>query len=160
MPRLLESVPSTRLLIVGDGPSRPQLEATAHRLGIAAFAHFTGYLRDVASAYAAMDVFVLPSRYEGMPMALIETMAMGIPVVGTRVQGIADLIEDETTGLLVPHGDPQALASAVLRLLSDAALRERIRWNARSVVRRDHTRERMAARFEALYAELCAERAD
>ena len=158
MPRLLDDEPSTRLLIVGDGPLKPHLEETSRRLGIAAAVDFTGYLSDVASAYAAMDVFVLPSRYEGMPIALLEVMAMGIPVVGTRVDGIADLIEDAGTGLLVPYGDPQALSSAVLRLLSDAALRERICSNARFVVRRDHIRDRMAARFEALYAELCADR--
>jgi glycosyltransferase involved in cell wall biosynthesis len=105
-----------------------------------------------------MDVFVLPSRYEGMPIALMEVMAMGVPVVGTRVEGIVDLIEDAGNGLLVPYGNPEALASAVLQLLSDAALRERIRGNARLVVRRDHTRDRMAARVEALYSELCADR--
>jgi glycosyltransferase involved in cell wall biosynthesis len=119
---------------------------------------FTGILPDVANEYAGFDVFVLPSTHEGMPIALLEAMAMGVPVVGTRVPGITELIEHERTGLCVPHGDPKALADAVLRLLADDALAGRLSIAARERVRHGYTRDAAARRIEELYADLCAAR--
>ena len=81
---------------------------------------FVGYQEDVVSAYAAMDVFVLPSRDEGFGLVFLEAMAVGVPVVGTRVIGSEEAVEDGVTGLLVPYADPAALAHAVRRLLGDA----------------------------------------
>ena len=89
-------------------------------------------------------------------MCLLEVMAMGIPVVGTRVPGISDLVEDGCTGLAVPHGDPRALAAAVLRLLSDRPLRDRLRATARQRIERMYMRNAVAERIEALYADLCS----
>ncbi|HEX5386428.1 MAG TPA: glycosyltransferase [Gemmatimonadales bacterium] len=153
-PALLRAEPSTRILIVGDGPLRSQLVAQAHRLGIAGAVTFAGYQGDTVSAYAAMDVFVLPSRDEGFGLVFLEAMAMGVPVVGTRVVGSQDAVEDGVTGLLVPFGDPAALAGAVLRLFADEQLRHRLCATASARVRRDHSRERPVKEIESLYREL------
>jgi len=158
-PRLLADDPGTRLLIVGDGPLRPALERRARQLGIGDAVTFTGHQTDVVPAYSAMDVFVLPSRYEGFGIVFLEAMALGVPVVGTRVVGSEDAVVDGVTGLLVPSGDAPALASAVLRLFSDCGLRERLRVEAARKVVRDHTREDMAARTESFYHELLDARA-
>jgi glycosyltransferase involved in cell wall biosynthesis len=158
-PRLLADDPGTRVLIVGDGPLRPALERQARRLGVDGAVVFAGHQADVVPAYAAMDVFVLPSRYEGFGIVFVEAMALGVPVVGTRVVGSEDAVVDGVTGLLVPHGDPQALAVAVLRLFSDRGLREKIRAEAARKVARDHSREAMAVDTESFYRELLRARA-
>jgi glycosyltransferase involved in cell wall biosynthesis len=158
-PRLLADDPGTRVLIVGDGPLRPALERQARRLGVDGAVAFAGHQADVVPAYAAMDVFVLPSRYEGFGIVFVEAMALGVPVVGTRVVGIEDAVVDGVTGLLVPHGDAQALATAVLRLFSDCGLRETIRAEATAKVAQDHSRESMAVSTESFYRELLSARA-
>ncbi len=158
-PRLLADDAGTRVLIVGDGPLRAALERHARRLGIDDAVTFAGHQADVVPAYAAMDVFVLPSSYEGFGIVFVEAMASGVPVVGTRVVGSEEAVEDGVTGLLVPPGDAAALGSAVIRLTSDAALRARLQAAATSKVLRDHTRERMAASTESFYRELTQARA-
>ncbi len=158
-PRLLAEDPGTRLLIVGDGPLRPSLERQARRLGVEHAVAFAGHQADVVPAYSAMDVFVLPSRYEGFGIVFLEAMAIGVPAVGTRVVGSEDAVADGVTGLLVPYGDAPALAAAVIRLLSDCGLRERVRGEAARKVARDHGREAMALRTESFYRELLDARA-
>jgi glycosyltransferase involved in cell wall biosynthesis len=157
-PRLLADDPTIRVLIVGDGPLRETLEQQACRLGIAHAVSFAGYQEDVVSAYQAMDVFVLPSRDEGYGVVFLEAMAMGVPVVGTRVIGSEDAVEDRVTGLLVPHGDAPALAEAVRRILGDPALANRLRDAASDRVRRGFSRERWTSQVERLYRELAAGR--
>ena len=158
-PRLLAEEPGTRLLVVGDGPLRPSLERRARRLGVEHAVTFAGHQADVVPAYSAMDVFVLPSRYEGFGIVFLEAMAIGVPVVGTRVVGSEDAVTDSVTGLLVPYGDAPAVAAAVLRLFNDCSLRERVRSEAARKVARDHAREDMAVRTESFYRELLDGRA-
>jgi glycosyltransferase involved in cell wall biosynthesis len=158
-PRLLAAEPSTRIIVVGDGPLMPELKAQAGELGIGQSVSFLGYSGDLVSIYSALDVFVLPSRYEGFPIALLEAMAMGIPVVATNILGNTDAVEDARNGLLVPYDSPQELASAILQLLSDDRLRNALRENARNRVRECYTREKFVARVESLYARLCPESA-
>ena len=153
-PALLQADPRTRVLIVGDGPLRSALEAQAHALGIADAVTFAGYQEDVASAYAAMDVFVLPSRDEGFGLVFLEAMAIVVPVVGTRVIGSEDAVDDGVTGLLVSYADDQALASAVRRLLTEPGLAPRLRRTASERVRRLYSRDRFAAQVETIYREL------
>ena len=156
MPFVLRVRPAARLLIVGDGPLRSELEEQCRHLNLTETVTFAGFSHDVAAAYAAIDIFVLPSRHEGLPISLLEVMAMGIPVVGTRVPGISELIEDERTGLTVPYGEPKALASAVLRLLSDQTLCDRLTRAARERVEHGYARSAVAERIENLYTDLCA----
>ena len=153
-PALLKAHPGLRVLIVGDGPLRADLEAQAARLGVAGAIRFAGYQEDVVSAYAAMDVFVLPSRDEGFGLVFLEAMAVGVPVVGTRVIGSEDAVEDGVTGLLVPYADPAALAGAVRGILASPDLARRLRDTAAERVRRVYTREQCALRVEELYREL------
>lgn len=157
-PALLQDDPATRVLVVGDGPLRGALEAQAHELGIAHAVEFAGYQEDVVSAYAAMDVFVLPSRDEGFGLVFLEAMAMGVPVIGTRVIGSEDAVEDGATGLLVPYADPPALARAVRRLFDDAELRRRLRDTAAERVQRTASREQFAAQVETVYRGLMQSR--
>jgi glycosyltransferase involved in cell wall biosynthesis len=157
-PALLQADPATRVLVVGDGPLRQALEAQARRLGIADAVEFAGYQEDVVSAYAAMDVFVLPSRDEGFGLVFLEAMAVGVPVVGTRVIGSEDAVEDGVTGLLVPYADAPALGQAIGRLLGDAVLASRLRDTAAERVRRVSSREQFAARMEDLYRGLIQNR--
>ncbi|WP_042692489.1 glycosyltransferase family 4 protein [Azospirillum sp. B506] len=129
----LASLPSgTRgriaLTIVGDGPARPELEAQAARLGLSERVAFRGWLgRDeLPAAYRAADVFVFPSRDEGMPNVVLEAMAAGLPVVATRIAGNRDLVVEEETGLMLDADDTPALAAALTRLAEDPALRRRL----------------------------------
>jgi glycosyltransferase involved in cell wall biosynthesis len=131
---LMPRIPSLHVLIVGDGDLRPSLERLAQTLGIAPRVRFAGFRRDIPAVLQAMDVAVLPSRFEGMGRAVIEAQAAGCPVVASRVGGIPDVIEHERTGLLVPPGDAAALAQAVERLHRDGALRERLRRAAQQAV--------------------------
>jgi glycosyltransferase involved in cell wall biosynthesis len=158
-PALLQADPDTRVLIVGDGPLRADLETQAARLGVAHAIRFAGYQEDVVSAYAAMDVFVLPSRDEGFGLVFLEAMAMGVPVVGTRVIGSEDAVDDGVTGLLVPYANPAALAAAIRSILESPELASRLRETASDRVRRVYSREQCAAQVEALYRELLDGRA-
>ncbi|HET7468173.1 MAG TPA: glycosyltransferase [Gemmatimonadales bacterium] len=158
-PALVAAHPNLRVLIVGDGPLRAELEARAARLGVAHAVRFAGYQEDVVSAYAAMDVFVLPSRDEGFGLVFLEAMAIGVPVVGTRVIGSEDAVDDGVTGLLVPYADPSALTGAVRGILESPDLARRLRDTASERVRRVYSREQFAARVEELYRELLATRA-
>lgn len=160
-PILLEAIPSllaedsqTRVLFVGDGPRRSALERQARRLGIAEAVSFVGYQSDVTTCYAAMDVFVLPSRHEGFGTVFMEAMAMGVPVVASRVFGSVDAVRDGVTGILVPFGDPVALASAISRLHSEPQLRQTLVINAKEWVRRECSLDAMVAKTEALYMKL------
>ena len=121
-----------RLDLVGDGPRVEKLKEQAAGLGIADKVHFLGWLgrAELPKAYQQANLFVYPSRHEGMPNAVLEAMASGLPVLATRIAGNEELVTEET-GLLVPPEDPAALQSALKKLLSDAALRQRVGGAAR-----------------------------
>jgi glycosyltransferase involved in cell wall biosynthesis len=114
--RILQSGRPVELLIVGDGPLGSQLLSTAVELGIDDACHFIGPRSDVFDLIAAMDIFVLPSLNEGIPMALLEAMTLGTPVVAASVGGIPEVIQHRINGLLVPAGDDGGLADACLEL--------------------------------------------
>lgn len=107
------------LLLAGDGPLHPELARQIEQLELQARVHLLGARDDVPSLLEAADVFVFPSRTEGLPNALLEAMAAGCPIVTTDAPGCRDLIEHERTGLVVPYGDTKALATAIRRLLRD-----------------------------------------
>jgi glycosyltransferase involved in cell wall biosynthesis len=114
--RILQSGKPAKFLIVGDGPLGSQLLSTAAELGIDDACHLIGPRSDVFDLIAAMDIFVLPSLNEGIPMALLEAMTLGTPVVAAAVGGIPEVIQHRVNGLLVPSGDDQGLADACLEL--------------------------------------------
>jgi glycosyltransferase involved in cell wall biosynthesis len=104
---------------VGDGPLRSHLEKLSQELGLASKVIFSGEQRDVGPYLSTFDVFALSSNTEGLSLSICEAMALGKPVVATDVGGNQELVEDGRTGLLVPIGDAQGLAEAIIRLLQD-----------------------------------------
>jgi glycosyltransferase involved in cell wall biosynthesis len=131
---LLEALPAlpgdARLLLVGHGERESDLRAQAERLGVTPRVHFAGWRDDVPACHAAMDVFVLSSRWEGLAYSLLEAMAAGLPCVSTDVNGSREALLDDDSlppaGLVVPREDPPALAAALRTLLEDEGLRARL----------------------------------
>jgi glycosyltransferase involved in cell wall biosynthesis len=148
--------PDVVLLIVGDGELRDDLQQRAARLG--SRVRFLGWRRDLATIYGASDVFVLTSRNEGTPVALIEAMASALPTVSTEVGGVADVVTDETMGLLVPSGDASALGAAIVRLLSSPEVRREMGARARASVAARYDLGRLLADIDALYRDLLRSR--
>jgi len=146
--------PQTRFLIVGDGHLRPRLEAQAADLGLAGRIIFTGWRSNVPELVAAMDVFVMPSLFEGGPTTVLEAMAMRKPVVATNVGMVPEVIEHGRTGLVVPPGDAPALAAGVMQLLSDDDARCRMAEAARAHALQDFSIDRMVERYLATFAEV------
>jgi glycosyltransferase involved in cell wall biosynthesis len=142
------------LLVAGTGEEADALEADARTRGLSGRVHFLGARRDVGNLLAAMDVFVLPSLWEGLPLAMVLAMGAGLPVVASRVAGIPEVVDDGRTGLLVPPSDPAALGAALTRLFEDAPLRQQIGGEAsRSVLPRlgvDRYVERMTSLYDTL----------
>jgi glycosyltransferase involved in cell wall biosynthesis len=126
-----ERVQNSILTIVGTGPLEQELKACASRLGMAEHIHFTGYLPNSFEALKQFDLFVLPSRTEGCPIVILEAMAVGLPVVATRIGGNPELVSDGESGLLVPANDPAAMADAIVKILSEESLAKQMGEKAR-----------------------------
>jgi glycosyltransferase involved in cell wall biosynthesis len=139
--------------VEGDG-YRASLERLAEQLGLRDRIQFLGWRKEVAEALRAADVAVFPSLTEGLPLALLEAMACGRPVVATAVGGVPEVVRHELTGLLVPPRDVDALAAAVLRLLNDRDLAERMGREGRRRVEVHFTLERVLSRTQELYEAL------
>ncbi len=146
--------PALIALIAGDGELRAELEAYAAGLGLASNVRFLGWRRDLATIYSATDVFLLTSRNEGTPVALIEAMASGVPGVSTDVGGVKDVIASADAGRLAPFGDAAGLAAAVLELLADRGLLASTGARAREHVVARFGVERLVNEIAALYREL------
>jgi glycosyltransferase involved in cell wall biosynthesis/acetyltransferase-like isoleucine patch superfamily enzyme len=149
------SHPDISFAVAGEGPQRRDLERLAGELGLGGRLTLAGSVADVPAFLGRLGVAVLPSLSEGMSNALLEYMAAGRPVVATAVGGSVHLIEDGVHGLLVPPGDPGALAGAVRRLLDDPALAARLGAAARRRVEERYSRPAMVRRFEDFYQGLC-----
>jgi glycosyltransferase involved in cell wall biosynthesis len=133
---ILQKFPEARFVVVGEGPDRKHLEALAEELGISGSIHFAGYRDDMVSVYGALDLMVMPSLDEGLPMTLLEAMAAKRAVIASAVGAVPEVIEHGQTGLLVEPGNTDDLEQAILMLLNDASLRSRIAQNARQSVAR------------------------
>jgi glycosyltransferase involved in cell wall biosynthesis len=145
-----------RARLVGDGPDREHVQALLDELQLGDAAELVGTSDDVAGILAAADVFVLSSRSEGLPVAILEAMAMALPVVATDVGGIPELVADGQTGLLVPPGDVGALAVALEQLLRDAELRRRLGAAGRARAENEFSVERWREEHVELYRSLLA----
>ncbi len=157
--RLKGRFPQLRLLIIGDGPQRAALEAETRARGLSGMVQFLGMRKDVPELLAASDVFAFPSLYEGLPNAVLEAMAMSLPVVASTADGTVEVIESERDGLLVPTGDAAALEAALERVLGDAGLRGRLAQAGRQRVLADFTFEKMMHETEDLYYSLLGRKA-
>lgn len=157
MPKILAEHPNTRFVIVGDGALRGDLERLAAEVGVSKSVIFAGFRPDIADMLSVFDIMAIPSLYEGVPLTVFEAMAQAKAIVSTDVDGLGEVLTDGETALLVPPGDPDALAARIGALLGNperaAALRrrcetERRRFDAQSAV----------DRMQELYEEITAER--
>ncbi|MDQ2639184.1 MAG: glycosyltransferase [Pseudomonadota bacterium] len=151
MPQILSRAPETALLVAGDGPLRGDLEREAASLGVARNVIFCGTLTDIPLFLAALDVYTLPSMWEGLPMAVLEAMAAGLPVVATDVGGTGTAVADGVTGILLPPRDVDALGSAIAGLLESPELRHRMGESGRQRFREHFKAEIMTRSYERLY---------
>ncbi len=147
-------VPEARFVVAGEGPERAALEARAEALGVAHRVHFLGARDDVPDLLAACDLFVLPSRVEGLPLSVLEAMAAAKAVVATRIGGTDEVVIDGETGILVPPGDAAALASAIGTFLADPARARRAGEAGRDRLRARFTAQAMIDGVTAAYEEL------
>ncbi|MDQ2805593.1 MAG: glycosyltransferase [Chloroflexota bacterium] len=152
--QLRQTQPQVGLVFIGDGPLRPSLTGLAAQLGQTAAVQFTGVRPDVAQLLGALDLFVLPSLHEALPIAVLEALAVGLPVVTTRVGGVPEVVQDGVTGVLVPPGDAAALAAALARLIADPAGAARLAAAGQARVRADFTLDAMIAQVDQLYRRL------
>jgi len=145
--------PQARLVLAGEGPERQRLERLASRLGLGERVQFLGEVphEQVPEVLQQLDVFAMPSTYEGFGVAALEAEAMEVPVVASRIHGIPDVVVDGETGLLVPPRDRQALAAALECLASDGDLRRRLGQAGRAFVAEHYSWEENTAQMEALY---------
>ncbi len=146
-----EQAPQAQLIIMGNGPLQSQLERLAVALGIAESVEFAGLQSNVSAQLQQGELAVLPSRIEGMPNALLEAMACGLPCVATRVSGSEDIIQHEVNGLLVESEDYQSMAQALLRLLGDPSLAQKYGHTARSTIEQYYSLEHVTDMYIELY---------
>jgi glycosyltransferase involved in cell wall biosynthesis len=157
---VLRAVPGARLTLAGDGAERASLEARAAELGVAHAVRFLGAVEHdrMTSLYEEADVFCLPSFAEGVPVVLMEAMAMKVPVVATEIMGVPELVDHGKSGLLVPPARPDELADALIQLLTDPALRKRMGEEARRRVSADYDAKTSAAKLRQVLEPLLAAR--
>ena len=148
---ILERFPDARFDIIGEGPERAELVRRASAHGVAHAFTFAGHCGNVPARLADADIFVLPSRSESFPNAILEAMAAGLPVVASGVGGILELVDDGRTGWIVPAGEPDALASRVMRLMADPAEGARFGAAGRADAEARFSFDRMVAGFDEIY---------
>ena len=152
--RAVTDLPAVHVVLVGDGPERTALERLAAELRLTERVSMLGWSDDASGYLRSFDVLAVPSRYEGLPLVLLEAMLAGVPVVATDVGGIPDAVEHERSALLVPPDDVAALAAALGRLTAEETLRRRLAAAAQQEGRRRFSLSGMVHSYEALYAEL------
>ena len=150
-PSVLSAEPTAILLVTGEGPDRAALEAQTVSLGIGDSVRFLGARTDVSAVLAVLEVFVMPSVSEGLPMALIEAMAAKVPIVATDVGGMPHALDNGDAGLVVPSADQVALATAIIRLLRNAEERSQLAAAAAFRFESHFTARAMARAYESLY---------
>jgi len=154
MRRVIAERPGARLVLVGDGPERGAVQQLVEMNQLGAYVRFLGLRKDVARLLKASDLFLLTSISEGIPLTIIEAMAAGLPVVATRVGGVAEVVAEGQTGLLAPSGDDTVLAAQVLHLADDPDLCRRMGRLGQERARTVFSESQMHARYLELYREM------
>jgi glycosyltransferase involved in cell wall biosynthesis len=149
--------PICQLLVVGEGPAERALRSLSEQLGIASRVVFSGMRRDIPQLLSLMEIFVLPSLYEGFGIAILEAMAAGKPVVATTVGGIPEFVVSGESGLLVQPGDPVALAAAIRQLLAQPDRAKAMGCRGQEHVRKHYTIESVVRQHEQLYEKCMAQ---
>jgi len=151
---LCADFPALKVVIVGEGPDRQAIESMLQRFGLQSNVILAGQHSDMPGIYAAVDIFVLPSLNEGLPMTILEAMAASRPVIATRVGATPKVIKDGETGLLVDPADVDGLRNALARLLVDSDLCRRLGSAGHDWVSRNYTSEAMALKYRQMYDEV------
>jgi glycosyltransferase involved in cell wall biosynthesis len=151
---VIDAFPDAKFLIVGDGPRKEALLNFTNELGIAKHVIFTGFAENIPEIYSFSDVAVLSSLSEGLPQSLLQAMAAGVPVVTTQVGGVPEVVIHERTGLLVGSRDHEGLARGIIRILKNRDDAERLTKNAKELVLREYSIDKMIDKIESLYKEL------
>lgn len=146
--------PKIKIWVIGDGPLGKKLEKLNKKLGTQDMVVFLGERKDVPQLISEMDVFVLPSLWEGLPYVLLEAAALKKPVIGTEVDGIKEMIDNEKTGILVSPQRPEELAEAVIRLLKNRKWGEKLGNAFHQKAREDYSLSNMVHKIQELYVEL------
>jgi glycosyltransferase involved in cell wall biosynthesis len=154
IPTVVHEVPGVRFAIAGEGPLEPWMRQRVEELGITGKVDFLGWRTDVPELMRGFDVFALPSRRESFGLVFLEAMACRCPVVGSRVDGIPEVVTDGETGILVPPDDSRALASAIVELLTDVDKAKRLAEAGRKRVESCFGMDRMARQYNDLYLRL------
>jgi len=150
--RLRDDFPGLRVIIGGEGELRGDLERQIASLSLSDVVALAGNLADLPDLMQAADVFVLSSRYEGLPLVLLEAMAVGLPVVGTRIKGIAEVIENGVSGLVCEPGDATDLARCLGEFLTDSGQRQHCGGNARQRVIEHYSLDRVLRQLDEIYS--------
>jgi glycosyltransferase involved in cell wall biosynthesis len=151
--RLRQTV-AAHLVIVGDGPEKGRIEERVRQLGLSEFVTFTGQQSSAEPWYGIADVAVLSSLSEGSPNALLEAMATDVPVVATAVGGVPEIVTHEESALLIEPGDPASMSAAIVRLLADTELAERLKQRSHELIRERHEPEARTRRLVSIYRSL------
>jgi glycosyltransferase involved in cell wall biosynthesis len=154
LPELSREIQDLTVILVGEGKEEMALRRQVEELKLSPTVRFLGTRRDLPHLLRAMDLIVQPSLWEGLPLTLLLAMGAQLPVVGTQVSGITEVVEDGVNGRLVPPGDSQALAAAVLELYRKPQLRNRMGRAARETVLAQYSQEAMLRRLEGLYLKI------
>jgi len=149
--QLRSTYPDARFIFAGDGAERLNIEASARTAGVQDSVTFLGQRADIPELLACCDIFVLPSRAEGLPNSMLEAMAAGLPIVATAVGGVPEVIEDGVNGLLVPPRDPVSLAGAILRILRDPEFAKRLAVAGRERAHSEFGFDRVVAELGFVY---------
>jgi glycosyltransferase involved in cell wall biosynthesis len=155
---VLARAPGAHFVIAGDGPLRQQLEAKAHADRLGPNVRFIGYRSDIPALVASFDTYVLPSLWEGLPLALLEASAQGLPIVASSVGGNPEVVEHGVNGFLAPPADSRALAEALLRIHDEPGLRQQMRENNRQKFAERFSMDAMIRSYVGLFDEQRAAR--
>ncbi len=155
--RVLAELPSTKFVVVGEGPDRDKLESLIDDLKIRESVSMLGRRDDMPSVYASLDIMVSASRQEGLPIAILEGMASRLPLVATAVGEVPTVVLDGRTGVLLPPEDPRSLASAIADLLQNSAERERLGARARKLIEDEFSADRMTDDYLRVYEKAAAQ---
>jgi glycosyltransferase involved in cell wall biosynthesis len=154
IPNVLKEIPEAMFLIVGEGELKEKLKVKSEKLKVKDSLIFTGFRNDIKEILQSIDVLVMPSLLEGLPMILLEAMAMGKPIIATDIEGIKEVLENVKTGLLVPPKDPKALTDAIVDLLIHRDKAYQMGNKARTVVNEQFSVDTMVEKVEEVYQEL------
>jgi len=158
VPEVLKKYPDARFLIVGEGPLKDKLKLISERTNAADRIVFTGFRSDVKEILASIDVLAMPSLLEGLPIVLLEAMAMAKPIVATKIEGISEVLVSDKTGLLVPAKNPIALAGAITEILNDKTKAILLGQNARKMAEEYFSVKKMVEQTELVYEKLLNEK--